>query len=433
MGFTKYLKRLFNLSWTDDKAWSPSFWNLFGSQSQSGENVTEQTALTYSAVWNAVSLISGTVGSLPLHLYQSKDRGKEYALKSPLYDIMHNKWNPYMTAMQCRELMMSHILTWGNGYAEIVRDGYNQVIELWPITPNRVKIKFENKELYYEIEVSGESVTLPREKILHVAGLGFDGYQGYSVISIARKSIGLGMAMETFGNLYFKNGTYPGLIVSHPGHLKNPDNLRRALETKYAGLGNANRLMLLEEAMKVERLEFSPQDSQFLEGRAFQIPEIARWFNLPCHKLKDLSKSSFNNIEQEQISFVTDSILPWLIRLEQSYYHQLLNERERRTGHYFKHIVEGLLRGDTKARAEFYQIMVNIGAMTRNEVREKEDLNPVDTPLADELFIMTNMMPLSKFEEYIDNMIAKGEDVQDQNHLKKDNLLDMRTRRSLER
>jgi HK97 family phage portal protein len=201
---------------------------------------------------------------------------------------------------------------------------------------------------------------------------------------MARKSIGLGMAMETFGSLFFGQGTHPSVVVSHPGPGMSSQahaNLKTALTETYSGLGQAHRLMLLEEGMKIERLALPAKDSQFLESRQFQIPEVARWFNLPPHKLKDLTRSSFSNIESEQISFVIDSILPWLVRLEQNYNMQLLTESERSlSGYgrlYFKHSVEGLMRGDAAARATFYREMFNIGAMSINEIREKEDMDPV--------------------------------------------------------
>lgn len=406
------IKRFFNLSLTDEKAWTPSLWNLRGSQSLSGETVTEETALTYSAFWNAVNLISGTVSSLPLHLMQQNGKEKQRAASNPLYKVLHDAPNPYMSAMSLRETMMAHILTWGNGYAEIVRNAYGEAKELWPIPPSRVKgMEVRNDRIWYEIRVDSASIWLPREQILHIPGLGYDGWTGYSVVAMARKSLGLGMAMETFGSQFFGNGTHPGVIVSHPNSLNDVSytNLKKSLTETYSGLGNSHRLMLLEDGMKIEKLGISNEDSQFLESRQFQIPEVARWFNLPPHKLKDLTKSSFNNIESEQISFVTDSILPWLVRLEQNYNMQLLTKRQRDAENlYFKHIVEGLLRGDAKSRAEFYQIMINIGAMTRNEVREKEDLNPDPNPLADELFIMTNMWPLSQYQEYLQKFAANG-------------------------
>jgi HK97 family phage portal protein len=380
----KIRKYLFsNLSVTDEKAWNPSLWNLVGSQSLSGETVTEQTALTYSAVYNAISLISGTIGSLPLHLMQRKDKTKRLADDRKLYRVLHDEANPYMTAKGFREVMMAHVLAWGNGYAEKVIDGMGEVVALWPISPNRVRLDTKGNELVYRISVDGEEVILPRDRILHIPGLGFDGYTGYSVIAMARKSIGLGMALETFGSLYFSQGTHPGVVVSHPGQLspQSHANLKTSLTETYSGLGNTHRLMLLEDGMKLEKLGIPPNDSQFLESRQFQIPEIARWFNLPPHKLKDLTKSSFSNIESEQTSFVIDSLLPWLVTLEQNYNMQLLTKFDKelsgRGRLYFKHIVEGLLRGDAASRATYYREMFNIGAMSINEIRDKEDMDPV--------------------------------------------------------
>jgi HK97 family phage portal protein len=219
---------------------------------------------------------------------------------------------------------------------------------------------------------------------------------------MARKSLGLAMAMETFGSKFFGEGTHPsGIITQAPGiKQKDPGAVRKALSSTYAGLGKSHRLMLLEDGMAYQSIGIPPEDSQFLESRQFQIPEIARWFNLPPHKLKDLTKSSFNNIEQEQISFVTDSILPWLIDFEQEYHSQLLTDAQRYGQKlYFKHVVEGLLRADAKSRAEFYQIMKRNGLMTINEIRGKEDLNPHTDPLADELWTEINLSPLSKFDE----------------------------------
>lgn len=379
-------KRFFrNLSLAMEKAWNPSLWNLYGAQSPSGETVTEHTALTYSAVYNAISLIAGTIGALPLHLMQRKAKSKRLADDRAMYAVMHDAANPYMTAMAFRECLMAHILAWGNGYAEIVRNGYGELSALWPITPDRVSPLMRGGEILYRIKMTaGEDILLPREKVLHVPGLGYDGFLGYSVVAMARRSIGLGMAMETFGSRFFGEGTHPGVIVEHPTKL-SPEahaNLKKSLSDTYSGLGNSHRLMLLEEGMKFQKIVIDPKDSQFLESRQFNIPEIARWFNLPPHKLKDLTRSSFSNIESEQISFVTDSILPWLIRLEQNFNAQLLSESDRhysgRGRLYFKHNVEGLLRADAAARGTYYREMFNIGAMSINEIREKEDLDPIE-------------------------------------------------------
>jgi HK97 family phage portal protein len=404
VNFFSRLRKILNLSLTDPKSWDRSLWNLAGSQSLSGEVVNEHTALTYSAVYNAISLISGTIGALPLHLMQRKGDKKRMADDRILYRVMHDQWNPYMTAMAGREALTAHILAWGNGYAEKIRNGYGEVVELWPITPNRVIPEMVDGKLIYKISMpTGEAVTLPRDKVLHVPGLGFDGFVGYSVIAMARKSIGLGMALETFGAQYFGQGTHPGVIVSHPGKLgkEGYDNMKNALTTSYSGLGNAHRLMLLEEGLKLENVGIPPNDSQFLESRQFQIPEIARWFNLPPHKLKDLTKSSFSNIESEQRSFYADTLLPWLVRLEQNFNNQLLTDSDKNlSGYgrlYFKHNAEGILRPDAAGRAEFYSKMIATGAYSINEVRALEDMDPI--PNGDEHFVPLNMVPLSMAKE----------------------------------
>jgi HK97 family phage portal protein len=215
---------------------------------------------------------------------------------------------------------------------------------------------------------------------------------------MARKSIGLGLAMQTFGETYFGNGTHPSAVVTHPGILKDPSKLRDSLTATYAGLGQSHKLMLLEEGMKIDNIGIPPEDSQFLQSRQFQITEIAQWFNLPPHKLKDLTRSSFSNIESEQISFVQDSILPWLITLEQEYNTQLLTEDQLFNQKlYFKHNVEGLLRADVAGRGSFYRSMFNIGGMSINEIRGKEDMDPIEN--GDEHFVPLNMIPLSKIND----------------------------------
>jgi len=401
---------------------------MWGAQSLSGETVTEHTALYYSPVYNAISLIAGTIGALPLHLMQRKDNKKRIADDRKMYRVLHDEWNPYMTAMAGRECLMAHILTWGNGYAEIVRNGYGELMELWPITPNRVRVMMESNLLVYKIRVEAEEITLPRERVLHVPGLGFDGFMGYSVVAMARKSLGLGMALESFGSLYFGNGTHPGTIISHPGKLSTQahDNLKNSLMTAHSGLGQSHKLLLLEEGMKPEKWLIPPEDSQFLESRQFQIPEVARWFNLPPHKLKDLTKSSFSNIESEQISFVTDSILPWLVRLEANYNMQLLSQSDKeysgRGRLYFKHSVEGLLRADAASRGTYYKEMFNIGALSINEIRALEDKDPVDG--GDIHLVPLNMTTLDNagkpLEPKDDGLSAlppkkNGEDMDDQN------------------
>lgn len=263
------LGRLKNLAVNDEKAWSPSLWRLFGSQSISGEVVNEETALTYSAVWAAVNIISKTVSTLPLHLLRKDNRKTIQATEKSLFRVLHAQANPYMTAQGYRETIQAHLLTWGNGFSEIQRDNYGNVIALWPIPPNRVKMEKLDGAIVYRIRVDKEEIITPRESILHIPGLGFDGFRGYSVIAMANRSIGLSMAMETFGSLYFANGTHPGVVVSHPHTLSETShkNLEASLSAGASGLGKSHKLLLLEEAMKIEKIGFAPEESQFLQSR----------------------------------------------------------------------------------------------------------------------------------------------------------------------
>jgi len=400
-------KAIQNLSVTDEKAWNPSLWNLAGSQSVSGENVNEFTALNYSAVWDAVRLISGTISTLPLHLLRKDDKKTIRVTENPLFRVLHSQFNPLMTAQVGREVMTAHILTWGNCYAEKVVNKYTgEILELWPIAPNRVRPSMDGGNIVYNITVAGKEVQMGRENILHIPGLGFDGFMGYSVINLARKSIGLSMAMETFGALWFGNGTHPDVTIKHPTTIEDPKTFVEAFASQYSGLSRSNRVLLLQEGMELEKMGFPPEDGQFLESRQFQIPEVARWFNLPPHKLKDLTRSSFNNIESEQISYVTDTILPWLIRFEQNYDMQLLTESQKvKRMMYFRHNVDGLLRGNSKDRATYYRIMWGLGSLSSNDIREKENMDPING--GDEYFVPLNMIPLSRIKEYIDSLIAK--------------------------
>lgn len=398
------IRNIRNLSLTDPKAWDRSLWQLAGSQSLSGEVVTEETSLTYSAVWNAVELISGTIGALPLHLMQGRDDSNRMATDRKLYRVMHSQWNPYMTAKRGREGQLANVLTWGNGYAEIVRDGYGEVVELWPIHPSRVTPEMEDGLLVYRVTLPvGQRITVPRSRMLHILGPSPDGFVGYSRIAMARKSLGLAMAQDSFGARYFGSGTHPSMIVTHPHSLKDPKAMREALGEVYAGLGNAHRLMLLEDGMTAQNVSIPPEDSQFLQSRQFSITEVARWFNIPPHKLKDLTRASFSNIESEQRSFYGDTLLPSLVDLEQSYDMQLLTEGDRglygRGSLYFKHNAQGILRADAAARGDFYAKLWGIGAITINQIRKLEEMDPDPNPLADQSFVPLNSIPLSMLVE----------------------------------
>jgi len=353
---------------------------LSGSPSRAGVSVSGDSALNFSAVFNAVQIITGTVASLPLILYRRVDeQNKERFVNHPLYNVLHCQANSEMTSFVFREIMQQSLLLYGNAYAEIIRDRAGRVIELWPWNPNQVKVYRDNKKIRYTLnQGAGKETTYDPRNVFHIPGLGFDGRLGYSVVTRAREAMGLGLAMEEFQARFYGQGTNLGGTLEHPGKLSDEAHkrLKKDITDKYAGLGNAHKVIVLEEGMKYESTGMPLEDAQFLESRVFQIGEIARWFNLPPHKLKELSKATFSNIEHQAIEFVQDSIQPWLVRWEQHIAWKLLTEVERKT-YFAEFLIDGLLRGDTESRMKAYAIMRQNGVMNADEWRAKENMNPI--------------------------------------------------------
>ena len=311
------------LKLSDPKAWNPAIWNLYGaSDTAAGVKVTEANADTTSAVFAAIKIISGDISTLPIHLYRKQSNGKRKVVNdhSSLQILKHKACqDPLLPAINFREATMSHILGWGNMYAEKITNSIGNVTELFPITPDRVTPRWINKSLWYEIDVDSQPVMMPQEKILHIAGLGFNGFVGQSVISKASESIGLTMAQEKFGGRFFGSNTNIGGVIKTPRAMsdKAQKNIKRSLEN-YQGLTASHRWMVLEHGIEIEKLGFAPDESQFLQSRQFQISEIARWFNMPPHKLKDLTRSTFSNIEEQETEYVISCLVPWLTKIEQN-------------------------------------------------------------------------------------------------------------------
>ena len=373
-----FISRALSLSGGNLK--DPRLNELFGgSSTDSGVSVTPDTALTYSAVYAAVRCIAESVSSLPLNYYERLPAGgKMHAKANPLHHLLHDEPNPEMTSLQWREASMAHLLLHGNSYTEIVRDLEGNAVELWPIDPTMVAPKrTDSGELYYELNRGKNFITA--NNMLHIPGLSFDGISGVSPITLARQSLGLSMAIEQFGAGYFGRGARPGGVLTFPGQL-SPEarqNLRRSFEELHAGGANSHRVALLEAGLKWEAIGVPPDDSQFLQSREFQIIEVARWFNLPPNKLKDLSKTSYNSLEQMEISFVVDTLRPWLVRWEQQLNRKIIRPKDRGS-YFFEFNVDGMLRGDQASRYTAYSVGRNWGWLSVNEIRERESLNPVE-------------------------------------------------------
>ncbi|KKK63442.1 hypothetical protein LCGC14_2994230, partial [marine sediment metagenome] len=310
-------------------------YQISGQASQTGVHITNDTAMAYSAVFNAVEVIAGSVASLPFILYKRLNNGgREPAVNHPLYSALKFLPNPEMTSYVWREISMSHLLLWGNAYSEIKKFGNRQEVgELWPMNPAKVTVKRnDNKRIIYILdEGAGKKRTLRAEQVLHIPGLGFDGRVGYSVLTLAREAMGLGLGMETFQSRFYGAGTNLGSIFEHPGRLSKQahENLEKDLAEKYAGLAKSQKAIILEEGMVYKKVGMPLNDAQFLESRISNYWRLPL-FNIPPPKLKDLTHATFSNIEHLQIEFVQDTLRPWLVRWEQEITRKLLDEGERR-------------------------------------------------------------------------------------------------------
>lgn len=382
---------------------STAFTFLFGPTS-SGNVVTERTAMQTTAVYACVRVLSEAIAGLPLNLYRyTPDGGKEKAINHPLYRLLHDAPNPEMTSFIFRETLMSHLLLWGNAYAQIIRNGMGEVVGLYPLMPDRMEVdRDEEGNLVYiytkYFDEAGarhryEQVKLPAWQVLHIPGLGYDGLIGYSPIAMARNAIGMSMAAEDFGATFFANGATPGGVLEHPGIVKDPERLRESWHAQFSGK-NSHNIAVLEEGMTFKPMSIPPEEAQFLETRKFQIDEIARIFRVPPHMVGDLEKSSFSNIEQQSLEFVKYTVGPWVARWEQSLSQALLLPSEK-TRYTIKYNLDGLLRGDYESRMNGYAVGRQNGWLSANDIRELENMNRIPAEEGgDEYLINGNMTKL---------------------------------------
>ena len=383
-----------------------SSYSFFMGGSTAGKNVNERSAMQMTAVYACVRILSEAIAGLPLHLYRYSDEGsKEKAVDNPLYFLLHDEPNEEMTSFVFRETLMTHLLLWGNAYAQIIRNGKGSVMALYPLMPNKMEVdRDENGQIIYKYNRSKDeantkeegTVVLESADVLHIPGLGFDGLVGYSPIAMAKNAIGMAIACEEFGSKFFANGASPSGVLEHPGILKDPARVRDSWNAAYGGSANSHKVAVLEEGMKYTPISISPNEAQFLETRKFQINEIARIFRVPPHMVGDLEKSSFSNIEQQSLEFVKYTLDPWVIRWEQSLSRALLSQEEKRT-YFFKFNVDGLLRGDYQSRMNGYAVGRQNGWMSANDIRELENMDRIPENLGGDLYLVNgNMLPLGK-------------------------------------
>ena len=413
-----------------------SSYTFFMGGSTAGKIVTERSAMQMTAVYSCVRILAEAIAGLPLHLYRYTDSGgKEKATDHPLYLLLHDEPNPEMSSFVFRETLMTHLLLWGNAYAQIIRNGKGEVMALYPLMPNKMSVeRDENGQLYYTYTRSAEEaktaetgrvILLPKD-VLHIPGLGFDGLVGYSPIAMAKNAIGLAIATEEYGAKFFANGAAPSGVLEHPGTIKDPQRVREAWQSQFGGSSNSGKIAVLEEGMKYTPISISPEQAQFLETRKFQINEIARIFRVPPHMVGDLEKSSFSNIEQQSLEFVKYTLDPWVVRWEQSIARSLLSENEKKQ-YFVKFNLEGLLRGDYASRMNGYATARQNGWMSANDIRELENLDRIPAEEGGDLYLINgNMLPLKQAGAFAQsNTASTGEEENEPDETKDEEVLDV--------
>ena len=367
----------------EDRAAGSGYRFFFG-QSTAGKAVNERTAMQMTAVYACVRILAESIASLPLHLYEKGPNGDRIKAEDhPLYALLHDEPNPEMTSFIFREVMVTHLLLWGNCYAQILRNGRGEVIGLYPLMPNKMSVERDERgQLFYRYQrLNGEPPTMEStdvillpEDVLHIPGLGYDGLVGMSPIAACRNAVGMGLAADEYGSRSSSNGATPAGVLETPTLIKDVSKLRDSWEKAYGGTGNAGRVAILEEGVTFKPISMSPQDSQLLETRQYQLTEIARIFRIPPHMLQDLSRATFSNIEEQSLEFVKYTLNPWIIRWEQGMTKALLNADEKRR-YSIRFNVDGLLRGDYKSRMEGYRIGVSSGILSVNDCRRLENMD----------------------------------------------------------
>ena len=362
-------------------------WQLggFGTEAITGRAVTPDTAIGSTAVWACVRVISESLATLPLSVYERMDRGRELRRGHPLYSILHDAPNIRQTAVEFREQMLASLLLYGNSYSLIERWPSGRVRYLFPLRADRVTVRTDvttdNEPipgLIYQYQSGSKTLNYPADQILHVRGLSSDGLVGLSPITVHRQAVEVEQAEREFAGRFFGNNARPGGILKTQGRLSADaaTRLKASWESVHRGLGNAHRVAVLEEGMDWVPMSMPLNDAQFIEQRRFSLEEIARIFRVPLHMVGDLSRATFSNIEHQSIEFVTNTIRPWAVRLEQSINNALFFPSEVGT-FYAEHSLDALLRGDVASRYAAYAIGRQWGWYSANDVRERENLNPI--------------------------------------------------------
>lgn len=365
--------------------------------------VNADTAMGVNAFTAGIRLIAEDIASMPLITYKRLAKGKERAPEHPAYHMLHDAPNPEMTSMVFRETGIGHLYSWGNWYAEKEFNGQGVPIRLWPLRPDRMKVEIDRdtgKRVYKYRLPNGTGVILPARNVFHVPGWGFDGLIGYSRITLMRRSLEAAMVAEQYGLRMLANNSSPGVTIMHKEQLSKvaKKNIAESWDETHAGLTNAQRTAVLDEGMTIEHTGFSPEDSQFYEGRVLTVIEVARGLRLAPHKLSDLTNAHFTNIEESNIDHVVGTLGPPSTRIEQQIGKDIIGDPQ----YFAEHLFEIHMRGKTLDRYNAYRIASNGAAwMNADDIRERENLNPLPDDQGQVYLAPLNMTPVELLAEAV--------------------------------
>jgi len=371
-------------------------WISGGEGSSAGVKVTERSALKYTPFWAAVRVISGTVGSLPFMVYKrGADDSKERISTHPVYKLLHDRPNEYIDPVTFIESRQAHALCYGNGYAEIQRDGAGRPIALWPLLPDRTSRKIDAAGVpYYEVRMpAGEAVQLADYNVLHIKGLGFDGYTGYNVVAYHKEAIGYGVAVKEYGARFFSGDGSPSGVLEHPNNLTTDaaDRLKASWQASHLGLSRSHRIQVLEEGMKWNKTGVDPGQAQALEVQRYTVDDCSRIFNIPPHKIGSLEYATYTNIEEQNIDFISSTMLYWFKKWEQEINYKLFTPSQR-PSLFCEILIDALLRGSAEVRSKSYATGRQWGYLSINDIRRMENMNPIG-PDGDKYLDPLNMKP----------------------------------------
>ncbi|RFB32019.1 phage portal protein [Brevibacillus sp. VP] len=384
---------------------------LGGSTTYSGERVTSDTALLNSNVYTCASILGGDIGKLPIQIFTRKGDRIERDRNHPVTSLLGIRPNPYMSAYTFKELLQVHLMLWGNAYALIDWGWDGRPEALWPLNPSVTEVTTDPKtgEVWYVTTLpSGEQRKIPWFDLLHLKAISKTGLKGISPVSVIREKIGIQQASDKFIGAFYANGTTSRGILKVPDILQPEakDRTREEWQKLNSGLNNAHKVAILDGGLDYQSLGMPLKDAEFIETQKFGIGEIAKIYKIPPHKLGQLDRATFSNIEHQSIEYVKNTLQPIITNWEQEIDYKLFTSKERKQ-YYSKFNVESELRGDSQSRAQYYKDMVSISAITFNEVREKENQNGYGE-IGDRPIIPLNVTWLDQLEELQKTKASKG-------------------------